>query len=146
MRKIDKNGIPITSEFIDELDTIFCLLDQRLQDGDQLSREEMAVIDVYDTIGHVEGDGLHQFWTGCDDPSRVLESFQLVGAEQVAKKIEETRWILEIIDKGVDSKGHYKFTKEEENRLDKSEELVYELFIGIPMRLFEYAKHNMING
>ena len=145
MRKTDEFGIPETAEFIDELDDICCSLEERSLDS-KLSRREQALIDVYDTIGGVEGGGLHQFWTGFEDPESVLESLRLIGANEVSDAVGETNWAKTVIERGTDEEGQYSFSKEEEERLDKSEEKVYNLFIGLPTRLLAFAKQHQIQG
>src|SRR6478752_9585511 len=46
-----------------------------------LSREERAVMDVYETVPLLESDdGLHAFWQSGVNQQRVINSFELVGA------------------------------------------------------------------
>ena len=133
-------------EYIEELNSLCLALEKRGQQSGKLSRNEVAILDVYGTIGHVEGDGLDQFWVGCDDPDRALDSFRIVRASKVADAIEKSRWVIEVLERGTDSEGQYQFTKKEEQRLDKQEDRVYELFIGLPTKLMEFAKRNDIFG
>lgn len=140
MRKTNEYGISESSEFISELDDLFC----DLCDRELLSREAVALIDVYDAIGIIEGDGLHQFWEGSDDPDQVIESFKLVGAVDVANLIASTSWMIAIINQGTDRDGQYKFNKNQDQEIRLIEESIYEKFIGLPTRLLVYAKSNNI--
>ncbi len=125
------------AEFIGELDKMCCTLDVREQNGTPLNRDEQVVIDIYDAIGHIEGDGIHQFWDGADDGDRVLDSFRILGASEIADHLDSVRWAG---GRDVDENGQYMFTAEEEAQLDKAESRVYALFSGLPTRLLEYAR------
>lgn len=146
MRKTNEHGIPESSEFIEELDTLFLQLDEKSQGGTRLSREEYVILDVYLVIGSVEGDGLLSFWDSNDDIDRILESFRMLGANDVAGVINETKWVKDVISRGIGSGGYYKITETEEKSLAISEESLYELFNGLPTRLLQFAKENNING
>jgi tetratricopeptide (TPR) repeat protein len=132
-----------TAEFIEELDEIFLALERKGYTA-KLSRQEEAVNHVYGTIGAVEGDGLEGFWISWDSPDKVLESFRMVGEESVANAIEQSRWSVEVLNRGVDDVGLYRFTEDEDNRFRVIEAKVMELFIGVPTRLLKYAKDNSI--
>lgn len=86
--KNKRAGVPESSEYIEELDTIFCQLDEMSKGKARLSREERVILDVYSTIGHVEGDGLLSFWDSNTETVRVLESFRILGANEVAEVIK----------------------------------------------------------
>lgn len=144
MRKTDKYGIPESAEYIEELDTLACQLEQKSRGSSQLSREEQVILDVYDAIGHIEGDGLLPFWDASNDIDRIQESFHILGANEVAAIINETLWVKDVIARGADPGGYYRITEAEEERLNVSEESIYELFIGIPTRLLCFAKEKGI--
>lgn len=58
-----------------------------------LSREERAVMDVYETVPVLEGeDGLHGFWQSGVDHQRVIQSFDLVGASTLVDALNASRW------------------------------------------------------
>ena len=40
------------SEFIEELDQIFCTLSYRVDEGGTLTSDEQVVVDIYGAIGH----------------------------------------------------------------------------------------------
>lgn len=131
----------MSAEFIKELDQIACTLDARQRSRKPLTRDEQVVIDVYGAIGHIEGDGIHQFWDGAEDGDRVLESFRIVGAAEVADHLDSIRWAR---GREVDEKGHYLFSADEEARLNKAESRVYALFSGLPTQLLEFAHRHKI--
>jgi hypothetical protein len=125
----------LTAEYINELDKLFCTLVARQNSGAQLTRNEQVVVDVYGAIGHIEVDGIHQ--DGADDGDRVLESFRILGASEVANHLDSVRWAC---GREVDQNGHYLFTANEEAQLDEAESRVYALFYGLRVRLLEYAR------
>jgi len=145
MRKTDEYGIPESAEYIEELDTLACQLEQKSGGTSQLSREEQVILDVYDAIGHIEGDGLLPFWDANNDVDQIQESFRMLGANEVAAIINETKWLKDVIARGEDPGGYYRITEAEEERLGESEESIYEHFIGIPTRLLRFAKENGIS-
>ncbi len=58
-----------------------------------LSREERALMDVYETIPLLEGeDGLHGFWQSGVDHQRVINSFELIGATMLVDPLNASRW------------------------------------------------------
>jgi len=128
------------AEFLEELDKIVCTLDVREENGAALNRDEQVVIDIYCAIGHIEGDGIHQFWDGADNGDRVLDSFRTLGASEIADHLDSVRWAG---GRDVDENGHYKFTADEEAQLNKAELQVYALFSGLPTRLLEYARQRI---
>ena len=58
-----------------------------------LSREERALMDVYETVPLLEGeDGLHGFWQSGVNHQRVINSFELVGATTLVDPLNASRW------------------------------------------------------
>ena len=58
-----------------------------------LSREERALMDVYETVPILESeDCLHEFWQSGLDHQRVIKSFDLVGAANVVDPLNASRW------------------------------------------------------
>jgi hypothetical protein len=58
-----------------------------------LSREERALMDVYETVPILESeDGLHGFWQSGVDHQRVIKSFDLVGAATLVDPLNASRW------------------------------------------------------
>ena len=57
------------------------------------SREERALMDVYETVRILESeDGLHGFWQSGVDHQRVIKSFDLVGAATLVDPLNASRW------------------------------------------------------
>ena len=58
-----------------------------------LSREERALMDVYETVPILESeDGLHEFWQSGVDHQRVINSFDLIGAATLVDPLNASRW------------------------------------------------------
>ena len=58
-----------------------------------LSREERALMDVYETVPVLESeDGLHEFWQSGVDHQRVINSFDLIGATALVDPLNASRW------------------------------------------------------
>ncbi|MES2475473.1 MAG: hypothetical protein V4640_06815 [Verrucomicrobiota bacterium] len=58
-----------------------------------LSREERALMDVYETVPLLEGDdGLHGFWQSGVNHQRVINSFELIGAATLVDPLNASRW------------------------------------------------------
>jgi hypothetical protein len=61
--------------------------------GRELSREERALMDVYETVPILESDDcLHEFWQGAVDHQRVINSFDLIGAAGIVDPLNASRW------------------------------------------------------
>lgn len=105
------------SEFIEELDQIFCTLAYRVDEGATLTRDEQVVVDIYGAMGHIAGDGIHQFWDGTEHGDRVLE----------------------------DDQGQYLFDPKEKAQLSKAQSRVYSLFRGLPTSLLAFCKERNIS-
>lgn len=58
-----------------------------------LSREERALMDVYETVPVLESeDGLHEFWQSAVDHQRIIKSFDLIGATTLVDPLNASRW------------------------------------------------------
>jgi hypothetical protein len=61
--------------------------------GRDLSREERALMDVYETVPILESeDCLHEFWQSGIDHQRVINSFELIGATSLVDPLNASRW------------------------------------------------------
>jgi hypothetical protein len=59
----------------------------------ELSREERALIDVYETVPVLESrDCLHEFWQLSIDHQRVIHSFDRIGASTIVDALNASRW------------------------------------------------------
>ena len=76
----------------DEVEVLVDRLDTEAADRD-LSREERALIDVYETVPILESeDCLHEFWQSGVDHQRVIKSFDLIGATGIVDPLNASRW------------------------------------------------------
>lgn len=58
-----------------------------------LSREERALMDVYETVPVLESeDSLHEFWQSGVDHQRIINSFDLIGATTLVDALNASRW------------------------------------------------------
>ena len=58
-----------------------------------LTREERAIMDVYETVPILESDEcLHEFWQSGVDHQRVINSFDLIGAATIVDPLNASRW------------------------------------------------------
>ena len=58
-----------------------------------LSREERALIDVYETVPILESEAcLHEFWQSEVDQQRIINSFDLIGATALVDPLNASRW------------------------------------------------------
>lgn len=61
--------------------------------GRKLSREERALMDVYETVPVLESEeGLHAFWQSGVNHQRVIQSFELIGATVLVDPLNASRW------------------------------------------------------
>ena len=59
----------------------------------KLTREERALMDVYETVALLEGEeGLHGFWQSGVNHQRVINSFELIGATALVDPLNASRW------------------------------------------------------
>ncbi len=75
-----------------------------------LSREERALMDVYETVPVLESeDGLHGFWHSGVNHQRVIKSFDLVGAVTLVDPLNASQWC----ETRSDDRNDYSETEEE---------------------------------
>jgi hypothetical protein len=76
-------------------DEVEVLIDRLESDSNQrvLTREERAVMDVYETVPLLESeDGLHEFWQSGVNHQRIIKSFDLIGATALVDPLNASRW------------------------------------------------------
>jgi hypothetical protein len=79
-------------EWPDEVEMLIDRLENESAER-KLSREERAVMDVYETVQMVDGeDGLHGFWQSGVNHQRVINSFELIGATALVDPLNASRW------------------------------------------------------
>ena len=79
-------------EWPDEVEVLIDRLEHEAAERG-LSREERAIMDVYETIPILEShDCLHEFWHTGINHQRVIKSFDLIGAQGIVDPINASRW------------------------------------------------------
>ena len=76
-------------------DELLVLVDQMENEADErsLTREERAVLDVYETVPVLESDDcLHEFWQSGTDQQRIIKSFDLLGATVLVDCFNASSW------------------------------------------------------
>ena len=79
-------------EWPDKVEVLVDRLESESAERD-LSREERALMDVYETVPVLESeDCLHDFWQSGVDHQRVINSFDLIGAASLVDPLNASRW------------------------------------------------------
>jgi hypothetical protein len=82
------------------------------------TREQQAVVDVCGTITAVEGDGVLSVWEESGDSlDRIVESFRMAGAMDIARLLEESSFCSQILNRTPPEADDWNCTHEEEDRL-----------------------------
>ena len=109
-------------EWPDEVESLVDRLENEAAER-KLTREERAVMDVYETVALVNGeDGLHGFWQSGMNHQRVINSFELIGATGLVDPLNASRWC------ETRPGDRYDYSETEEETLSAIEE---ELFDGM---------------
>lgn len=96
-------------EWPDEVEVLVDRLESESAER-KLTREERAIMDVYETVVVLEGrDGLHGFWQSDVNHQRVIGSFEMVGATTLVDPINASRWC----ETRPDDRNEYSETEEE---------------------------------
>lgn len=99
-----------------EVDVLVDRLESESAERD-LSREERALMDVYETVPVLESeDGLHGFWQSGVDHQRIINSFDLIGAATLVDSLNASRWC------GTHSQDRCDYSETEEDYLVTIEE------------------------
>jgi hypothetical protein len=79
-------------EWPDEVEILVDRLEKESAER-KLSREERALMDVYETVSVLGcDDGLHGFWQSGVDHQRMINSFELIGASTLVDSLNASRW------------------------------------------------------
>src|SRR5262249_45714157 len=82
------------------------------------TREQQAVIDVNWTLGGVEGDGILEVWAELGDSmDRIIESFRMAGASEIAQLVESSSFCKGILARAPAGAKEWQCTAEEEKKL-----------------------------
>jgi hypothetical protein len=83
----------------------------------KLSRKQQAVVDVVSAIGVIEGDGVVCLWSECGDSmDRIIESFRMAGANEIADLLQGTSFCRDIITRTVPDANEWAYTSPEEEK------------------------------
>ena len=102
----------LAPEHIEWPDEVEILVDRLENEATErvLTREERAVMDVYETVPTLESeDCLHEFWQSPIDHQRVINSFDLVGAATLVDPLNASRWC----ETRPEDRNEYSSTEEE---------------------------------
>ncbi|MBK1832861.1 hypothetical protein JIN78_02205 [Roseibacillus ishigakijimensis] len=76
----------------DEIEILIDRLDSESAER-ALTREERALVDVYETVPILESeDCLHEFWQSEIDHQRIIKSFDIIGATAIVDPLNASRW------------------------------------------------------
>lgn len=88
-------GMKIGKPNVEWSDEILILVDDLTAESEErsLNREERAIVDVVETVELLqEGEGLHDFWQSGLDHSRMINSFDLIGASGMVDVLNASQW------------------------------------------------------
>lgn len=125
------------TEFGDEIEILLADLEAAAGER-ELTRQELAVIDVVDAIRLLEeGEGLHEFWQTDLNHSRILNSFDIVGSERMVDAIKAGQWC----ETRLEDRSLY--TETEADHLSENEEELFEAIAEMPDILNEFIEGGM---
>ncbi len=82
------------------------------------TRNQQAVVDVCGTIAGVEGDGVISVWRESGDSmDRILESFQMASATEIARLLEESSFCRGILSRTPPDADDWDYQEGQEKRL-----------------------------
>ena len=83
----------------------------------KLTRQQQAVVDVVNTIGLIEGDGVEALWSECGGyTDRIIESFRMAGASDIADKLQGTSFCKDIIARTPPGADDWAYSSPEEEK------------------------------
>jgi hypothetical protein len=126
------NHAPI--EWDDEITLLIERLDEKAANGG-LTRQERALIDIVETVELLdpEGDGLHEFWQSALDHSRIINSFDLVGASAIVDALNASQWCQ------TQDANRDQYTETESDYLAGIEEELYQTLSELPDLIREFV-------
>ena len=80
-------------EWDDDITMLIETLEEKAEQSG-LTRKERALMDVVETVQLLdpEGDGLHEFWHTPLDHRRIINSFDMIGADAVVDALNASQW------------------------------------------------------
>lgn len=124
-------------EWDDEITLLIDRLDEKsAQSG--LTREERALMDVIETVQLLdqEGDGLHEFWQTPLNHSRIISSFDLVGASGMVDALNAGQWCQTRADLD-------QYNETESDYLASIEEELNEALTELPEQVAEFIEDEL---
>jgi len=85
----------LTQEQLEWPDEVEIFIDQLENESSErdFSREERALMDVYETVPVLQSDDcLHEFWQSGLNHQRIINSFELIGATVLVDPLNASRW------------------------------------------------------
>lgn len=132
----DNRGGTANTEFSDTIEILVDNLENEAQDR-TLTRNEQAVIDVVDTVGLVEQDGLQDFWFSSLNHDQIIKSFDLIGAAQIVDVFNSSQWCRR---KATETS---QFTEVEESHLSEIEEELHSELWEVPELLESFIEDEL---
>ena len=126
------------SNSIEISDNIEIFVDQLESEAEErsLTRDEQAVLDVFDNLELISSEGLHGFWHEGSQHEQVIQSFDLIGASQVVDLFNASQWVRA-------SHGDIdQFTERESDHLSEIEENITESLEEACSMLEEFIEDN----
>lgn len=113
----------VSSERMNDFDYLDkCVGKWEMLPAKKLSRQQQAVLDVYGTITFVEGDGLLRAWSEyLDSIDRIIESFRMAKAYELADLLQSTAFCKDIIARTPADADDWQSSAEEERKLREVE-------------------------
>ncbi|NWK57025.1 hypothetical protein HW115_15490 [Verrucomicrobiaceae bacterium N1E253] len=136
MEARDDRGLTSATEFSDAIEILVDTLENASQER-PLSRNEQAVIDVVDTVGFVEQEGLQEFWSSPINQDQVIKSFDLIGAAQIVDVFNSSQWCRR---KAVETS---QFTEVESSHLSEIEEELHSELWEVPELLEAFIEDEL---
>jgi len=80
-------------EWDDEITLLIDRLEEKSAE-ERLTRQERALMDVVETVQLLDsdGEGLHEFWQSPLNHTRIINSFDLIGASGVVDALNASQW------------------------------------------------------
>jgi len=144
---MDEPQITAGSEFPEELEQ----LDNRLQLREPQMvafywPNEQAIVDVTQTIGFLECNGLYAFWSGDLNQERIIRSFRKVTGDTIADLLNESRWAKPLIETGDYDRRFEEFGEERMNEFSRIEKLIFAEFKKTHPKILAFAKLKKVTG
>jgi len=125
-------------EWDDEITLLIDRLEEKAAESG-LTRQERALMDVVETVQLLdpEGEGLHEFWQSALDHSRIINSFDLIGASAMVDVINASQWCQ------TRNADRDQYTETESDYLASIEEDLYEALNELAEQVGEFVEDEL---